>query len=115
MAQSLHISSIGEGTPIVLLHGWGLNSAVFKPLAEALSADYQVLSVDLPGYGYAKVPLETKNHWQALLGKYLSERALANLSILHHASVGSEVRCTSSGKLLSHALLQLFCLESNFS
>lgn len=54
MAQSLHISSIGEGTPIVLLHGWGLNSAVFKPLAEALSADYQVLSVDLPGYGYSR-------------------------------------------------------------
>ncbi len=54
MAQSLHISSIGEGTPIVLLHGWGLNSAVFKPLAEALSTDYQVLSVDLPGYGYSR-------------------------------------------------------------
>ncbi|MAG77346.1 MAG: pimeloyl-[acyl-carrier protein] methyl ester esterase [Colwelliaceae bacterium] len=54
MAQSLHISSIGEGIPIVLLHGWGLNSAVFTPLAEALSSDYQVLSVDLPGYGYSR-------------------------------------------------------------
>ncbi|MBF0264343.1 MAG: YihA family ribosome biogenesis GTP-binding protein [Gammaproteobacteria bacterium] len=30
--------------------------------------------VDLPGYGYAKVPLETKHHWQDLLGKYLAER-----------------------------------------
>jgi len=30
--------------------------------------------VDLPGYGYAKVPLAIKNHWQDLLGKYLSER-----------------------------------------
>ncbi len=31
--------------------------------------------VDLPGYGYAKVPLAVKNHWQTLLQEYLSTRA----------------------------------------
>ncbi|MFK5984963.1 MAG: ribosome biogenesis GTP-binding protein YihA/YsxC [Pseudomonadota bacterium] len=30
--------------------------------------------VDLPGYGYAKVPLEVKHHWQSLLQEYLSTR-----------------------------------------
>lgn len=30
--------------------------------------------VDLPGYGYAKVPVEVKNHWQNLLERYLAER-----------------------------------------
>jgi len=30
--------------------------------------------VDLPGYGYAKVPLKVKQHWQNLLERYLSER-----------------------------------------
>ncbi|MDX8386838.1 MAG: ribosome biogenesis GTP-binding protein YihA/YsxC [Gallionella sp.] len=30
--------------------------------------------VDLPGYGYAKVPSESKRHWEALLSKYLQTR-----------------------------------------
>ncbi|MGB9092852.1 MAG: ribosome biogenesis GTP-binding protein YihA/YsxC [Gallionella sp.] len=31
--------------------------------------------VDLPGYGYAKVPPESKRHWEDLLGEYLQTRA----------------------------------------
>ena len=30
--------------------------------------------VDLPGYGYAKVPLALREHWQLTLSKYLSYR-----------------------------------------
>ncbi|MDX8379231.1 MAG: ribosome biogenesis GTP-binding protein YihA/YsxC [Gallionella sp.] len=30
--------------------------------------------VDLPGYGYAKVPLVAKRHWEALLTSYLQKR-----------------------------------------
>ena len=30
--------------------------------------------VDLPGYGYARVPGEIKEHWQGLLGAYLQKR-----------------------------------------
>ncbi len=31
--------------------------------------------VDLPGYGYARVPDAIRRHWQALLERYLRERA----------------------------------------
>lgn len=31
--------------------------------------------VDLPGYGYAKVPNSIRQHWQKLLEQYLRERA----------------------------------------
>ena len=30
--------------------------------------------VDLPGYGYAKVPVESKRHWEGLLSEYLQSR-----------------------------------------
>ena len=30
--------------------------------------------VDLPGYGFAGVPLEVKQHWEALVGGYLAQR-----------------------------------------
>lgn len=31
--------------------------------------------VDLPGYGYAQVPAEVRQHWEALLGTYLQTRS----------------------------------------
>ncbi len=37
--------------------------------------DLQKYLVDLPGYGYAKVPLKVKQHWQNLLERYLIERS----------------------------------------
>jgi GTP-binding protein len=39
--------------------------------------------VDLPGYGYAKVPPEAKRHWEALLSTYLQKREeLAGLIVI---------------------------------
>lgn len=39
--------------------------------------------VDLPGYGYAKVPVEMRNHWRELLSRYVETRAsLAGLIIV---------------------------------
>lgn len=36
--------------------------------------DERLYLVDLPGYGYAKVPLKIKKHWQNLLQQYLQRR-----------------------------------------
>lgn len=39
--------------------------------------------IDLPGYGFAKVPLEMKKKWQASLGEYLQNReSLKGLVVL---------------------------------
>lgn len=51
MAELLNITSEGQGVPIVLIHGWGLNSAVWQPLVEMLKADMHVITVCLPGFG----------------------------------------------------------------
>jgi GTP-binding protein len=36
--------------------------------------DTDIFMVDLPGYGYAKVPEKIRTHWQGLLGTYLQTR-----------------------------------------
>lgn len=42
--------------------------------------------VDLPGYGYAKVPAEMRNHWRELMTRYVEKRAsLAGLIIVMDA------------------------------
>jgi pimeloyl-[acyl-carrier protein] methyl ester esterase len=47
----LHTEIMGRGPDLVLVHGWGMNSAVWHGLAEALAADYRVTLLDLPGHG----------------------------------------------------------------
>ena len=51
MAEKLKISSQGKGLPLVFIHGWGLNSAVWQPSVEALKGNFEVITVDLPGFG----------------------------------------------------------------
>ncbi len=42
--------------------------------------------VDLPGYGYAKVPPDVQQHWEALLSRYLQTReALCGLVVIMDA------------------------------
>lgn len=52
--MSLHVESIGSGAPLLLIHGWGMHGGVWEDVAQQLSTDFRVHSVDLPGYGYSK-------------------------------------------------------------
>ena len=52
-------------------------------LINFFSIDDHISLVDLPGYGYAKVPETLKNHWIETLPRYLQERnSLAGLIIV---------------------------------
>ena len=48
--------------------------------------EIRAMLVDLPGYGYAEVPGEAKNHWNELLGTYIQRREqLAGLVLIMDA------------------------------
>ncbi len=48
---------IGEGKPIVMLHGWGANIGLLTPLAEKLvPLGYQCYIPDMPGFGQTATP-----------------------------------------------------------
>jgi pimeloyl-[acyl-carrier protein] methyl ester esterase len=49
--------------PIVLLHGWGLSSAVWAPLTAQLSPQLVLHAPDLPGHGDAPVAGDTLADW----------------------------------------------------
>ncbi len=50
MAERLKIASQGQGLPLVFIHGWGLNSAVWQPCLEQLKDKFEVITIDLPGF-----------------------------------------------------------------
>jgi pimeloyl-[acyl-carrier protein] methyl ester esterase len=71
MTSSLYVKKLGEGSPLVLLHGWGWNSAIWEPLVPALSQYYQLVMIDLPGYGQS--PLEITDYSYASIAKLILE------------------------------------------
>ena len=41
---------------IILLHGWGQNIDMMRPIGDALKDEYKILIIDLPGFGKSDVP-----------------------------------------------------------
>ena len=50
-ANTLARHRTGSGEPLVLLHGIGESVVGWRPVQDALSEDYDVIAVDLPGFG----------------------------------------------------------------
>ncbi len=50
MSTLLHTETFGQGSPVVLLHGWGMNSQIW-PKALLQSFGVQWTLIDLPGHG----------------------------------------------------------------
>lgn len=66
----IHWQSLGEGQDIVLIHGWGMNGAVWQQTAEILAEQCRVHIVDLPGFGFSH-----QHHFDSM--QDLAEKVLA--------------------------------------
>jgi pimeloyl-[acyl-carrier protein] methyl ester esterase len=49
--MSLYHTRTGSGPDLVLVHGWGMNAAVWEPLLPTLSRRFRLTIVELPGHG----------------------------------------------------------------
>lgn len=49
--MTLHVETQGTGPDVVLLHGWSMDGTIWGTFADALSADFRLHRVDLPGHG----------------------------------------------------------------
>ncbi len=52
----IHYTLEGKGTPLILLHGWGQNLEMMKFIADYFQRRFQVLNLDLPGFGESEEP-----------------------------------------------------------
>lgn len=51
--MSIYVETSGSGPHLALLHGWGLNGAVWDSLRALLAARFTLHIIDLPGHGYS--------------------------------------------------------------
>lgn len=48
-----HYESANSGSPLLLIHGWGMHGGMWSSVAERLAQHFNVYAVDLPGHGFS--------------------------------------------------------------
>jgi len=94
---------------IVILHGWGRTYKEWVPIGERLSQDYNILFLDLPGFGGSSIPENEHfgmNQYQATVEKFIKKMKLKNLTLIGH-SFGGKISIMIASKLdrVEHLIL----------
>ena len=102
----------GEGPPVVLLHGIGLDSATvsWRHTVSALSDDHRVYAPDFPGHGESGRPRVryTTDYFRAVLAEFLEALALRDAPLVG-ISMGGGV---ALGHALEHGAERLVLVDS---
>jgi pimeloyl-ACP methyl ester carboxylesterase len=59
----LHVTDLGEGKPVVLIHGWPLSDAMYEyQYADLIEKGYRVIGITLRGFGKSDKHYENYNY-----------------------------------------------------
>ena len=80
----------GKGKDIVLLHGWGQNIEMMKPLGDPFSDRYRITILDLPGFGQSEEPKEawTISNYNEMLEDFLNQLQVKKPIVIGHSFGG---------------------------
>ena len=86
----LHWVALGEGPPVVLLHGLGDSHRTWSDVAPSLARWCRVFALDLPGHGLSGRPDASYSlAWHAeVIGTWLEEMGLDNVDVVGHSYGG---------------------------
>lgn len=56
--QDANYQVSGTGQPVLLLHGWGVDSTLMNSVYQHLAEKHMAISIDLPGFGASPAPHE---------------------------------------------------------
>jgi len=86
----INYKQYGQGEDVVLLHGWGQNIEMMKPLGNHLMDHYRVTIIDLPGFGLSKEPVYayTIFDYTEVVHELLEELNIVNPIMMGHSFGG---------------------------
>ncbi|MGN0486941.1 MAG: alpha/beta fold hydrolase [Acutalibacteraceae bacterium] len=113
--DSLNINYIcrGEGDPVLLLHGWGSNIKLFENTINILAQKYQVLAMDMPGFGESDEPKEpwSVDDYVDFVLKFLQDYSFEKITLLGH-SFGGRVIIKLCARELPFEVEKVILLDS---
>ena len=80
----------GKGEDILLLHGWGQNIEMMKPLGDNFQDRFRITILDLPGFGKSDEPKEawTIDRYSDMLEKFVEMVGIKKPIIMGHSFGG---------------------------
>jgi pimeloyl-ACP methyl ester carboxylesterase len=81
----LHYEQSGEGSPIIIMHGWGCCTTTVASIARVAAQTHCVYNIDFPGFGKTNEPDEI---WGVELYTQLIEKFVKQLGIEKPALLG---------------------------
>ncbi len=87
---NIYYETMGEGNPVILLHGWLANLETMRPIAHSLSQNFKVYLVDIVGFGKSDLPeypLNT-NDFGDFLAELIKQLEIKNPILIGHSNGG---------------------------
>lgn len=111
---NINYSVQGQGEKILILEGWGTNIAVYDGIAGTLSTKYEVITVDLPGFGLSDEPKEV---WDVegyvdFIIHFLEMIGCESVSLIGHSYGGRMIIRMVNRKRLSFKVKKLVLIDS---
>ena len=74
---ALHIETSGQGSDLVLLHGWAMHSGIWGSVRDSLAQCFRLHLVDLPGHGLSPMcEPGTLEHLTGIVADILPENCM---------------------------------------
>jgi len=85
----VHYEILGEGLPLIFLHGFNENSHVWDLIIPTISKQYKTIIIDLPGFGKSPLPSPLSLHYMAnAVHRIIEELNLVKPIIVGHSMGG---------------------------
>lgn len=85
---AIHYETAGDhGSPVLLLHGWGCDISLMRPVSDALKSSHRVMMIDFPGHGKSGKPPEPWGvpEYAKNLKKLLLETGFSPCAVIAHS------------------------------
>jgi pimeloyl-ACP methyl ester carboxylesterase len=81
---------LGQGTPLLILHGWGVESSVMTPLMQRLSTIRRCIAIDFPGFGLSPAPPDAwdVDQYASMVREFMVANGIDQCDILAHSFGG---------------------------
>lgn len=84
--------TIGDGEPVVLLHGFSVDLSVWRVLADSLAQDYRVITPNWRGFGLSSKPADPARYGAEMLhdvGRLMDHLGIRTAHVIGH-SMGAD-------------------------
>ena len=94
----IHYIQYGKGKDIILLHGWGQNIEMMKPIGDNFCDRFRVTILDFPGFGQSEEPKEawTINRYAEMLEEFVKKLKIKKPIVMGHSFGGRVAICYSA-------------------